>query len=622
MKKRIISLLLVLIFALSSCDAIELDFLENIFGNDVDDDDIDKDDDDNTSGEHSDKNDDGFCDECSVSVIEIVDFYAINDIHGKMCDTDTQPGVDELTTYLKNAYKTDDNLVLLSSGDMWQGSSESNFTKGKFVTDWMNELDFVSMTLGNHEYDWGEQFIKENKELAEFPLLAINVFDKSTNKLVDYCQPSIMIERGEVTIGIIGAIGDCYSSIAPEQVGGVYFEVGGLLNELVIDEAIRLREAGADFIVYSLHDGYDASNYSTLTDGYVDLVFEGHTHQSYVKKDYNGVYHLQNGGDNDGISHVEVKINFANGNSSVNVAEFIDTDTYDDLEDDPIIDTLLEKYSADVSRAFEVLGANTLFRDSTYLCALVAQLYYQTGVEAWADEYDIALGGGFLSARSPYELLAGDVIYGDLYSIFPFDNSLVLCSVSGYKLKRRFFENDDSRYSIYYGEYGESIKNNIVNSETYYIVVDTYSASYSPNGLTIVERFENPNYYARDMLADFIEGGGLQITLDDLDLTSIPEINDIGASLADGATTSQSYSVKGTIVSIDNTTYGNMTIIDEFGNTLYIYGTYDANGNRYDKMPDKLAVGETCVFIGAVKRFVYASRVTIELINTTVLEIE
>jgi glycosyltransferase involved in cell wall biosynthesis len=74
------------------------------------------------------------------------------------------------------------------------------------------------MTLGNHEYDWGEDYILENYELAEFPFLAINIYDNDTNKLVEYCQPSVMVEKSGVQIGIIGAIGDCYSSISADKV--------------------------------------------------------------------------------------------------------------------------------------------------------------------------------------------------------------------------------------------------------------------------------------------------------------------------------------------------------------------------------------------------------------------
>ena len=77
---------------------------------------------------HADGNDDGRCDSCKGSVLATVDFYAINDLHGKFADTDAQPGVDELTGYLKGSAQRDRHWVFLSSGDMWQGSSESNLT--------------------------------------------------------------------------------------------------------------------------------------------------------------------------------------------------------------------------------------------------------------------------------------------------------------------------------------------------------------------------------------------------------------------------------------------------------------------------------------------------------------
>ena len=191
---------------------------------------------------HTDENSDGKCDDCGISVLVALDFYAINDLHGKFADTDSNVGVDELTTYLRSAYKTDDNVLILSSGDMWQGSFESNATKGMILTDWMNDLDFVSMTLGNHEYDWGEEYVEANEAAAEFPFLAINIYERSTNERVDYCEPSVVIERGGMRIGIIGAMGNCYSSIASDKVEDIYFKTGSQLTSLVKAEADRLRQ--------------------------------------------------------------------------------------------------------------------------------------------------------------------------------------------------------------------------------------------------------------------------------------------------------------------------------------------------------------------------------------------
>lgn len=474
---------------------------------------------------HVDEGDDGKCDSCGVSVLVIIDFYNINDLHGKIADGDNHPGVDELTTYLKKAKKNDQHSLFLSSGDMWQGAPESNLTKGLIVTDWMNHLGFSAMALGNHEFDWGEDPIRENDKLAKFPILGINVYDRSTDKRVSYCDSSVLVDKGDIQIGIIGAIGDCYSSISKDKVEDIYFKTGAALTQLVKNEATKLRDQGADYIVYLLHDGNGSSGSNSvssitssrlksyydiaLSDGYVDLVFEGHSHQRYIHKDEYGTYHMQNGGDNKGISHVEISINTANGNDSIRYAELVSTGKYATMADDPIVEKLLDKYEEDVSVGTSDLGTNARRRSSAELCQLVADLYYKKGVELWGDDYDIVLGGGFISARSPYELPAGEVVYGDLYSIFPFDNNLVLCSIKGSDLQNKFFETDNDRYYISYGDYGKQVKKEIDPNATYYVVVDSYTSVYAPNRLTEITRLDK-EYYARDLLADYAKAGGFK----------------------------------------------------------------------------------------------------------------
>ena len=569
---------------------------------------------------HKDGNDDGICDDCQASVLVDFDFIAVNDLHGKIANTDTNEGVDELSTYIKQARKVNENTVLLSSGDMWQGTSESNLTKGQIITEWMNEMDFVSMTLGNHEYDWGEEYIVQNSQLAEFPFLAINIYDEATNRLVDYCQPSITIEKKGVKIGIIGAMGDCYSSISGEQSQGIYFKTDSALTSLVMAEADKLRAEGADFIVYSMHDDYSYYDES-LSNGYVDLVFEGHSHQDYVRKDSKGIYHLQGGGDNDGITQAKVKINSVTGSHVVKGAEFIPTSQYKNLADDPVVETLLDKYASQISVAGKVLGYNDKYRSGDEILQKCADLYYQAGIERWGAQYDIAVGGGFMSVRSPYNLAAGTVVYGDLQNILPFDNQLVLCSIKGKNLRSKFFETTNTRYYISYGEYGASIKDNIDNNATYYVVTDTYSSTYTSNGLTEIARYD-ADVYARDLLAKYIEAGGFGSPAAQLNLTSIPRVYELGNALKDNETTEELYYVKGRVVSIVNTTYGNLTIEDEDGNQLYVYGVSDKNGNRYDKMSNPPQVGNTIVLQSVIKKYVNNGAITVEFFYATLWSIE
>ena len=505
MKKRIISILLILTLALSllcSCEIFSID----------------------CGGDHTDDDGDGVCDKCRESVITELDFFAINDLHGKLDDSDLQEGVDELTTFLKLKEMENRRTLVLSSGDMWQGSSESNLTKGSMMTDWMNSVGFSAMTLGNHEYDWGEEYIRTNSESAEFPFLAINVFDKATDTRPDYCSPSVLVSLDGVDVGIIGAIGDVYSSISADKVQDVYFKVGDELTELVIAESRSLREKGADVIIYSLHDGLSRSRYDGFTvankefssyydldlsrGGYVDLVFEGHTHKSYCVTDSAGIYHLQGGGENDGISHAQIDYNTANGRVTVSEADYIPDYTYSDCADDPIVDELLKKYESEIAKAYELLGTNPAYLGDSQIESIVARLYYEFGTEKWGAEYPIALGGGFIKTRSPYSLAAGDVYYYDLQSLLPFDNEIVLCSVRGSDLLSKFFETNNSDYYIAYGEYGEELRTTLDPDAVYYIVTDMYTAAYAYNNLTVIEMISE-QIYARDLFAEYIKSGGL-----------------------------------------------------------------------------------------------------------------
>lgn len=619
MKKKIFAMILSVLMLLPAC----ADFLPS-FGNSQESSSVGQD------KEHRDGNDDGVCDDCKTSVIEDVVFFSFNDLHGKFDDTEANEGVDEISTFIKQVKMQYENTILLSSGDMWQGASASNLTKGNIITEWMNDMEFVSMTLGNHEYDWGEEYIRNNLALAQFPFLAINVYDNDTDKLVDYCQPSVMVENNGLKIGIIGAIGDCHSSISGEHNGGFYFKTGSALTALVKAESEKLRADGADFIVYSIHDDNSAYDES-LSNGYVDLVFEGHTHQQYTITDSKGVYHLQAGGDNDGISCMAIKLNSVTGSYSVEEVGFIAISDYSDLEDDPIVETLLAKYAEQIALAGKVLGYNDSYRSSTEILQTCAQLYYEAGMERWGDKYDIALGGGFMSARSPYELLVGTVIYGDLQNILPFDNQLVLCSIKGSDLRSKFFETTNYRYYIAYGDYGASIKDNIQNDKTYYLVTDTYSSTYAPNNLTEIERYD-ANVFARDLLAKYIQKGGFGSPIEneenEIEFTSIPRIYEIGNNLADNEQTSNKYFVKGTIVAFDAndnaTKYGNFTIQDEDGNTLYVYGLYDKNNTRYDGMSNPPQVGDTVILQSVIKKYAnqYTGEVKVELIYATLWSIE
>ena len=436
-----------------------------------------------------------------------IEIMALNDMHGNVTDSSTGLGISR-TASLLEIYPNDlNNVIYISQGDMWQGSAEAGLTYGAIVNDWMNEVGFVSMTVGNHEFDWGTSHIKTNAASADFPYLGINVYSNSTHERVDYLQPSTTVEKNGAKIGIIGAIGDCYSSISSSMVQDVYFVVGSELTSLVANEATRLRnEENCDFIIYSVHDGRDDSGYNpydVTISNYVDLVLEGHTHIDYHYQDSKGVYHVQGAGYNETINHIDVDVNVTKNTSTINAVTSVKTNNHTPMPKDPDSEALFTKYDSVIGHVNDVIGYNKSNKNSTYLHKVVASLYLSHGQNLWG-EYEIFLGGGYIKARSPYNLPEGDVTYAQLYNLFPFNNDLVLCSISGYYLSQKFIT-QQSNYYVSYSPYGNANKDSVSNYETYYIVTDTYTSDFGPNNLTVIERY--PNYYARDMLADYIRQG-------------------------------------------------------------------------------------------------------------------
>ena len=462
------------------------------------------------------------------------ELFAFNDMHGNVTDTDGAGlGLAKTTSAIKEMSQGK-NAICISQGDMWQGSVESNSTRGNLVTEWMNSLNFVSMTVGNHEYDWGNEYISQNSSIANFPTLGINVLYKANNQHVDYLQSSTTFTRAGVKFGVIGAIGDCLSSISYSKVRDVYFAKGSQLTNMVKAESTRLREQeNCDFIIYSLHGNYYEWNRNTYSwettseydislsnDHYVDLVLEGHSHSDYCFADDAGIYHVQGGAYNKSIYRITLDMNFINNTCDVN-PRHIDlsnsTSEYQFYPEDSETNAIFAKYYNYYSFAYNELGIVSSDKYGDELRYKAADLYLAEGVAKWGTSYpNIALGGGYMSVRSPGVLYAGSVTYKDIFSLFPFDNDILLCSIRGDEFSRTQYITGSSNYFMAWSTYGENIRYNLNYSETYYIVTDTYGYDYYKNDnypssycntLEIIDVLDSNGRYARDLLADYIAEG-------------------------------------------------------------------------------------------------------------------
>ena len=425
-----------------------------------------------------------------------LDFYTINDTHGAiMNDHGKQIGISAMSSFYKSQYdKNPEGTVILSSGDMWQGTADSNLTRGETMTNWMNLVGFEAMAIGNHEFDWGVKVIEQNKELANFPYLGINILD-TNNQRPAWASPSMITYRGPYKIGIVGGIGNLERSIAVSSLGG--YSLSNKYRTLIEDEAERLKtEEACDIVVVSIHNG----DLSLTSKGakYINAVFEGHTHENYAYNDEYGIPHVQCYSNGSDIQQVSFRVN-SNGELVLKQPSSQDHNYYGLMgyPSDEDTDVLIDYYATVVDPIKnEVLGYTDESLDSSYLATLSMKAtleYYQEG--DWHPEV-VAAFANTGSART--SLPAGEITYGNVYQVFPFDNANVFCTVSGMQVNQLLADS-------YYASWSDDTVK-IEANKTYTIVAVSYVTEANPDLFKEIDR--DSEMVQRDIFADYLRNGG------------------------------------------------------------------------------------------------------------------
>jgi len=124
------------------------------------------------------------------AVAELTILYT-NDEHGWMEPTERYGGAAGMMGLWKEkeGYTEDGPFLVLSGGDMWTGPAISTWTHGESMTAVLNAMGYDAAAIGNHEFDWKIDGIKERANQAEFPFLSANIKEKETGDQADWAQP-------------------------------------------------------------------------------------------------------------------------------------------------------------------------------------------------------------------------------------------------------------------------------------------------------------------------------------------------------------------------------------------------------------------------------------------------
>ena len=376
-------------------------------------------------------------------VLQIISF---NDFHGSLKEGSKELGYAKFVAALNSEKESNPNTIVVSAGDNFQGSAMSNLTYGEPVNEMMNALDVVASAVGNHEFDWGVDQITKWQENANYTFLASNIYDKETNEPVAWAKPYKFVEVDGVKIALIGlsTLETAYKTKA-ENVKTLEFKDAAVAAQIWIDYLKSGKDENGvpDVIVALTHIGAKQDAYgSDLTKPVtgeeienlcnnvtgLDAVVTGHSHSS-VSGYINNIPVIQ--GYKNGRAYGKLTITMNADGTLEEIVPALNNayKTKDDVTPDAAALKAYDKWNTELSPILDkVLGqaSDTFTHSKLDNVSVLGRWVCETMAKKVNTQIAIQNGGGLRR-----DIPSGDITYGTLYEVMPFDNTLVTMDLLG-----------------------------------------------------------------------------------------------------------------------------------------------------------------------------------------------
>ncbi len=375
-----------------------------------------------------------------------VDILTFNDFHGNVEESGKNPGMAKLVAYIREKQKDNPNTIVVSGGDLYQGTAISNLTYGEPVTEMMKAMNVVASAVGNHEFDWGAEKIEKWGKDGGFDFLATNIYDKKTGEPVTWAKPYKIVEKAGIKIGFIGLAHPDTLTLTKEQ----YIKDFDFKDPVKsAEEWIKYLKDGKaeegvpDVIIALTHiDTVQDSDTKEIEGKAIDLtkvegmdaVISAHSHRT-VCGIVNDVPIVQGYSNGRAVGKLSIKLD---ENNKVMAIEPEVDEIYTRVEELPIdkeAEEILNKYKVELEPILgEVIGeaSDAFIHDKTvpnvttlgrWTCEIMRE---KTGA-------DIAITNGGGLRRT---LEKGPITMGDMYEIMPFDNTFITLDLKGEDVKK------------------------------------------------------------------------------------------------------------------------------------------------------------------------------------------
>ncbi len=377
---------------------------------------------------------------------DIIILYT-SDIH---CEIDGEISFSNLSAYKENALKQTPNVTLVDCGDANQGEVIGSVSKGEYIIDIMNKAGYDLAILGNHEFDYGMEQLKNNITRFNGTYLGCNfTYSGCRENVLADLESYEIINYNSVSVAYIGVTtpyttassnptyfmenGEFVYGFSTGNNGQDFYDV--VQNN--IDECLA---SGADYVVVLSHlgDGEEYSPYSSTdliknTTG-IDVVLDGHAHNAISSR-----YETAKDGEDVLLSSTGTKFS-SFGQLMISRDGYIST-------------TLINKYEK-VNKDVEnyINEIKSLYQDEMKKVVATSLVdlngYNPEGIRLvrtretnignlCADAYRIVTGAdiGFVNGGGVRANIdKGDVTYEEIISVNPYGNTLCVVEATGQEI--------------------------------------------------------------------------------------------------------------------------------------------------------------------------------------------
>ena len=377
-----------------------------------------------------------------------------NDVHGRIEEGDGV-GYAKLATLVNMGRSVTNKNLLLDAGDVSHGTLLTNLFEGETSGVLLDMLGYDAVVPGNHDFNYGQERLVAAAKFAEqytdLRVLAANVLNEKGEMVF---QPYQLYYYDGFTVGVIGATSpDTETKTHPKNVQGLSFMSDAAVYgaQALVDE-VRKR---ADYVIVLAHLGLDTDGSYGVTSKFVaenlkgiDLIVDGHSHTVLENGLRVGDTLIVSAGEymkNVGVVEIAVRNGKASGEYAflVPASEVKDPSTSElarwagikEVAADPAVTAYVESQKkALASITSEVVAYTAVKLDGarenvrtkpTNLGNMIASAM----VDATGADAALTNGGGIRASIN-----AGNVTRGDIITVLPFNNTVVVVEVTGQDL--------------------------------------------------------------------------------------------------------------------------------------------------------------------------------------------